>query len=208
MRTMRSTAFLSLLVCAACGTGGDSESSAAPDTTPAAAMPADSAPPPSAPSASTDGAWTVRFDGAGPLRVGMTFDEARTALGGDLAMNDAAGAVEPGPDRCDLPRSAALPAGVRVMVEGQRVVRVQVDSGATATAEGARIGDGEARIQQLYGDRMTVQPHKYTDGRYLVVRPEAQSDTTHLLVFETEGGVVRRFRAGQKPQVEYVEGCG
>lgn len=54
---------------------------------------------------------------------------------------------------------------------------------------------------------MTVQPHKYTDGHYLVVRPADAADTTHLLVFETDGRVVERFRAGQKPQVEYVEGC-
>jgi hypothetical protein len=84
---------------------------------------------------------------------------------------------------------------------------VEVDSGGVATAEGARIGDTEARVQELYPGRVTVSPHKYTDGRYLIVRPAAASDTTHLLVFETDGRVVQRFRAGQKPQVEYVEGC-
>jgi hypothetical protein len=159
----------------------------------------------SAPAADT--AWVVRFDGAGPLRVGMTFAEARAAMRGDLRMSDAVVGTEEGPDRCDHPRSGRLPAGVLVMVEGQRVVRVQVDSGSVATAEGARIGDTEARIQQLYPGRVTVQPHKYTDGHYLVVRPAAAADTTHLLVFETDGRVVQRFRAGRRPQVEYVEGC-
>lgn len=154
-----------------------------------------------------DSAWTMRFDGIGPLRVGMTFDEARAALGGDLRMNDPVTGMEEGPDRCDHPRSARLPAGVRVMVDGGRVVRVQVDSASVATAEGARVGDREARIRQLYAGRVAVQPHKYTDGHYLVVRPAEPSDTTHLLIFETDGRVVERFRAGVRPQVEYVEGC-
>jgi hypothetical protein len=86
------------------------------------------------------------------------------------------------------------------------VVRVEVGSGNVATVEGARIGDPEARIQQTYPGRVQVQPHKYTDGHYLVVRP-ADGDTTRLLIFETDGSRVLRFRAGQRPQVEYVEGC-
>ncbi|HEX2080993.1 MAG TPA: hypothetical protein VHG08_25035 [Longimicrobium sp.] len=154
-----------------------------------------------------DSAWTMRFDGIGPVRVGMTFGEARAALGGDLRMNEQVIGTDEGPDRCDHPRSSALPPGVRVMVEGRRVVRVEVDSGRIATAEGARIGDTEARIAQLYPGRVTVWPHKYTDGHYLYVRPAEASDTTRLIIFETDGRVVQRFRAGQKPQVEYVEGC-
>jgi hypothetical protein len=199
---MRSIALTALLLCAACGSGGDSDSGAGIDTT-AATLPADSAAPSAAPA---DTAWTVGFDGAGPVRVGMTFPEARAALGGDLAMNADTQHPE-GADRCDYPRSARLPAGMMVMVVDQRVARVEVDSGSVATAEGARIGDTEARIEQLYPGRVTVQPHKYTDGHYLVVRPAAAADTTHLLVFETDGRVVQRFRAGQKPQVEWVEGC-
>lgn len=100
----------------------------------------------SAAAPSQDTAWVVRFDGAGPLRVGMTFGEARAALGGDLRMSDLVIGTEPGPDRCDHPRSGRLPPGVLVMVEGRRVVRVQVDSGSVFTAEGARIGDTESCI--------------------------------------------------------------
>ncbi len=209
---MRSIALTALVLAAACGTGdggetpppADSVAVATPEGGPAAPAGDSAAPAP------TGSAWTVRPDGAGPLRVGMTFDEARAAVGGDLEMwPEPAGVPSNGPDRCDFVTSVAFPAGVRVMVEGRRVVRVQVDSGAVATAEGARIGDSEARIQQLYAGRVDVQPHKYTDGHhYLVVRGAAASDTTQLLVFETDGRVVQRFRGGQRPQVEYVEGCG
>ena len=186
-----------------CCAPDEADTTIVPDL-PAARAPADSAPARPAPA---EDAWVLRFDGIGPLRVGMTFDEARAALGGDLRMNDAVVGMDDGPDRCDHPRSGRLPAGVLVMVDGRRVVRVQVDSASIATAEGARIGDTEARIRQLYPGRVSVQPHKYTDGHYLVVRPAEASDTTHLLIFETDGRVVERFRAGQKPQVEYVEGC-
>lgn len=203
---MRSIALTALfLFSAACGTR-DGEAPVAKDDSVAAGGP-EAQRSAAAPAVSTDTPWVMRMDGMGPLRVGMTFDQARTALGGELAMDPDSPIREEGPDRCDYPRSGRLPAGVLVMVEGQRVVRVEVDSGTMATAEGARIGDAEARIQQLYPGRVTVEPHKYTDGHYLVVRPAAASDTTNLLVFETDGRVVERFRAGRKPQVQWVEGC-
>jgi hypothetical protein len=204
----RFTLCLALLLLAGCGGETDCCMEEPADTTAAYDTTFGTAPAASASSTpDLQPAWAMRLDGIGPLRVGMTFDEARAVLGGDLRMSDDVVGAEEGPDRCDHPRSARFPAGVLVMVQGRRVVRVEVDSGAVATAEGARIGDTEARIQQLYPGRVTVQPHKYTDGHYLVVRPAAASDTTHLLVFETDGRVVQRFRAGQKPQVEYVEGC-
>lgn len=203
---MRSIALAALVLTAACGSGADGEPPPTPDSIAAAAPEGAPAPAP-APTPAEQPAWALRVDGAGPLRVGMTFDEARAALGGDLRMSDLPAGADEGPDRCDYPTSAQLPPGVAVMVQGGRVVRVEVDSGGVPTAEGARIGDTEARVQALYPGRVTVSPHKYTDGHYLTVRPAAPSDTTHLLVFETDGRVVERFRAGQKPQVQYVEGC-
>jgi hypothetical protein len=209
MMPIRTLVLLTALsLCAACGSGGDDDRSAAADGAPALPSAEESVlPPPSDPAARPDTAWVLRMDGIGPLRVGMTLDEARAALGGDLRMSENPVSMEAGADRCDHPRSARLPAGVMMMVQGQRVVRLEVTSGATPTAEGARIGDTEARVQQLYPGRVQVQPHKYTEGHYLVVRPAAVADTTHLLVFETDGSAVLRFRAGQKPHVEYVEGC-
>lgn len=196
-----------LSFCAACGSGGDDDRSAGGAAPALPSAEETVLPPPSDPAARPDTAWALRMDGIGPLRVGMTVDEARAALDGDLRMSENPVSMEDGADRCDHPRSAGLPAGVMMMVQGQRVVRLEVTSGTTPTAEGARIGDTEARVQQLYPGRVQVQPHKYTDGHYLVVRPAAAADTTHLLVFETDGSAVLRFRAGQKPHVEYVEGC-
>lgn len=187
-----------LSVLAACGPSDDRPASTA--------APGDSAPATvTTPQPAGDTTWALRFDGAGPLRVGMTVGEARAALGGDFQPDGQAVGMVDGPDGCQYARSARLPEGM-VMLEGARVVRVEVDSGNVATVEGARIGDSEERIQQTYPGRVEVQPHKYTDGHYLVVRP-AEVDTARQLIFETDGSRVLRFRAGQRPQVEYVEGC-
>ncbi|HEX2210676.1 MAG TPA: hypothetical protein VHG93_23545 [Longimicrobium sp.] len=203
---MRPTAAACLLLLAIACTGGGEDRSGAPDSTAGAA--AAPAPPPSRDAAAArDTAWTLRHDGIGPLRVGMTVEEARAALGGDFAAPGPDVGMPDDPEACQYARSGRFPAGVRVMLEGLRIARVEVDSGAIATAAGARIGDTEARINDLYPGRVTVWPHKYTDGHYLYVRPAEPSDTTRLIVFETDGRVVQRFRGGRKPQVEYVEGC-
>lgn len=93
------------------------------------------------------------------------------------------------------------------MVENDRIVRADVVSGPARTAEGAAIGDTESRILALYPD-LRRGPHKYTTGSYLVVLPYAPADALHRYVFETDGALVTRYRAGLFPPVEYVEGCG
>lgn len=182
---------LPLLLVAACG-------AEAPEPRDAAAPPpaAESAPP-------ADTAWTLSENGIGPLRVGMTADEARAALGGDFTVAGTTPGMRPGPAACTYATSGRIPAGVRVMVEGQKVARVEVDSGTVASAAGARIGDTEARVRELY-PAVRSGPHKYTAGRYLTM---VAADTTRRIVFETDGQKVLRFRGGATPQVEWVEGC-
>ena len=196
-----------LLLSTACA-GGDDDRSSASDSAAVVLPSVEEAAMGEAhdPSQAADTTLTLRHDGVGPLRVGMTAREAEAALGHFrlIPFNPGAPADSMA---CGYAESVRLPAGVKVMMEGARVVRVDVVSGGVATAEGARIGDTEARVQQLYPGRVTVQPHKYTDGHYLVVRPAEASDTTHLIVFETDGQVVLRYRGGKKPQVEYVESC-
>ena len=151
-------------------------------------------------SAAPAGAWQLSEAGIGPVRVGMTVAEAAATLPGG-------GAPHPETQECAYVGLSGLPVGVSLMTEGGRVVRVDVDdSSAVATARGARVGWTEAQVLAAYpGAR--VQPHKYEDGHYLIAIPGAPADTTHRIVFETAGGVVKRFRGGVTPAVEYVEGC-
>jgi hypothetical protein len=108
---------------------------------------------------------------------------------------------------CGFVRPLGAPDGLTLMVESLRIVRADVISGSARTAEGAGIGDAEARIFELYPG-LRKGPHKYTAGSYLVVLPRAPADTLHRYVFETDGTRVTRFRAGLFPPVEYVEACG
>jgi hypothetical protein len=93
-----------------------------------------------------------------------------------------------------------------MIVEGG-VARVAVDRAGVATASGARVGDTEERVASLYPGRVRVTPHKYEEGgHYLTVN--AADDSSFAIVFETSKGRVTRYRAGRRPAVEYVEGCG
>jgi hypothetical protein len=89
-----------------------------------------------------------------------------------------------------------------------RIERVDVDSAGVLTAEGAGVGDVESNVREMYRGRVAVQPHKYTgpQGHYLVVTNPV--DTLHRIVFETDGQRVVKYRAGRRPAVEFVEGCG
>lgn len=144
----------------------------------------------------------VGFQGYGPVQVGMTPAEAAAASALDLRPGTPDAAAElcyylvPGGD------FAADPA---FMVSDGRIARVDVDQPGFATAEGATVGDSEARILELYPDA-EVTPHKYGDpgDHYLTVRDATGS---HAMVFETAEGVVRQIRAGRLPEAGWIEGC-
>ncbi|HKR09070.1 MAG TPA: hypothetical protein VJS39_07775 [Gemmatimonadaceae bacterium] len=156
--------------------------------------------PAGASAAPVDKAWTVTANGIGPLRAGMTVVEANKAVGGFSVPSGADPA-------CSYANLKNAPDGLAVMLENNKIARVEIRSGSIPTAEGARIGDNESRIRSLYSGRVTTSVHKYvTGGHYLTVTPVA--DTTHRIVFETDGKVVTNYRAGVLPAVEYVERCG
>jgi hypothetical protein len=145
---------------------------------------------------------TVTATGYGSLRVGMTVRDAATALG------------SPVPSMVGLDTACAYvkfdnqPAGMRIMVVRGNVARLEIDSASIATGLGARVGDPESRVKDLYGSRVVVQPHKYDpSGHYLIVNPIPPTDTGFALVFETDSGRVTKYRAGRTPEVEWVEGC-
>lgn len=111
--------------------------------------------------------------------------------------------------QCRMVTWEHAPPGVRLMIENDVLVRIDVDSTSVATREGARVGDAESKVRETYAGRVDVTPHKYVPGgNYLTVRPVSPADSLFRFVFETDGKVVTRFRAGQRPQVEYVERCG
>ena len=180
------------------------QTEAGPPSTPSVGLPSigASVAAPNAPvSSSSSTSWTVTPGGVGPLRAGMTVAEASKAIGGGFA---APAGEDPA---CSYAKLTKAPEGLAVMLVKGKIARFEIRSGTIATAEGARIGDTESRINTLYSGRVTTSPHKYaTGGHYLTVA--SPSDTTHRIVFETDGKLVTNYRSGVLPAVEYVERCG
>lgn len=145
--------------------------------------------------------WQVTPFGIGALRVGVPLSEASAVLGVELTANYEMF------DDCDHVEVPNAPGAVWLMVVSDTVQRVEVGDSAVATTAGIRVGDREERVRALYGDRVTVEPHVYTDGHYLIIRADAAADSLYQIVFETYEGVVTRFRSGLYPAVQWVEGC-
>lgn len=190
------TVVLLSLIAAGCSTKSETDT--------AARLPRDSMPvaaPAAQPPVATK--LTVNEHGIGVLRAGMTMSDANTALGGALSLATPADSLA-----CTYANWKGAPEGVHLMFEGGRLARVEVRSGSMETADGARIGDTEEKVKGLYSGRIAVQPSKYSSGHYLVVTPSAPTDSAYRIIFETEKNAVTKYRAGMRPQVEYVEGCG
>jgi hypothetical protein len=140
--------------------------------------------------------------GYGAITIGMTPPEANTAMALDLR------AANPGEET--EPCYYVMPGGdfeadPAFMVSEGRIARVDVDKPGIATAEGAQVGDSEARIMELYRGA-EVTPHKYGDeGDHYVTVLDA--DRGRALVFETWDGSVKMIRAGKLPEAEWIEGC-
>jgi hypothetical protein len=181
--------------------GGCSPKAPATDT---ARAPSSSASP-SAPSASAPAATSrgVTPNGYGAVRVGASVEELSAAIGTPVpkgAKTQDAG--------CRYVVLNSLPKGMRLMLVNDSVARIEVAAAGVRTAEGAAVGDAEPTLLATYGARAVVSPHKYTGpmGHYVTVA--AENDTLYRIIFETDGRTVLRYRAGRRPEVDYVEGCG
>jgi len=146
-------------------------------------------------------AWVLTPSTFGKVRIGSTVHELNAALGDSLKPNYEVS------DDCDQLTPDALPHGTSVMVLQDTIVRVDVDSAGILTPEGVGVGDTEARVRAVYGDRAVVTPHKYTgpEGHYITIIDPA--DSTRMTIFETDGTRITALRAGRLPGVQFVEGC-
>ncbi len=140
------------------------------------------------------------FGRIGAVEIGMSQEEIRVALGAEPAP------VSPVPSEersCYYLSIEGQPTGVRFMMNQDRLVRYEVVDPSIRTAKNVGIGSTENEVQAAYDRRVSILPHKYTQGHYLVVAgPKGLK-----LLFETDGAVVTTFRAGREPEVSYVEGC-
>jgi hypothetical protein len=183
---------------------------AAPSTTDTTAPPTTSTTAPDGPV--LDPSDRVGWGRLGPIVAGMTVEELEAATGRDW---DVTSGTEGSP--CAYISAAGMAVGVNVMVDGDTVVRIDLqelptDAGDVSpgfpTEEGVDIGSTEREVADAYGDRVEVRPHPYLgDGHCLVVGPGPGQDPAMRTIFETDGQRVTSFRTGVAEAVELIEGC-
>jgi hypothetical protein len=143
--------------------------------------------------------WSVSPRSIGRVRIGMATDSIATLLG--LSVTD----VAPAGRACAYVRPPGLPAGVALLIIRDTVVRIDVDSATALTEEGVGVGDSEVGLLVLYAGNIRVEPHGAAAHTLFVSNPQ---DSPYLLVFETDGSMVLRYRAGRRSVTQVAEHCG
>ncbi|ASQ46557.1 hypothetical protein [Legionella clemsonensis] len=146
--------------------------------------------------------WKLSPEGLGPLKIGMTLTEAAKIKGLQLSRN------KPDVHESEGCYTKTLKGikHVSLMISNGKIVRINISSPRFFTSKGAHVGDSEAKVQTLYNNQLTVEPHRYEEsGHYLtsvVKKPQERA-----IRFETDGKKITRIYAGQDPEVYYVEDC-
>jgi hypothetical protein len=142
----------------------------------------------------------VRFDGIGPVRVGMNLLELNKALHTSYAKP-----TDPDEQACTYVEVPHQP-GIGLMILDGFVARVDVDNRSTHTSEGVHNGDSEAHALQVYGKKLEAEPNYYEpeNGHYLTL---LSNDRKLGIRFETEDGKITRYYAGTTSAIALVEGC-
>lgn len=148
----------------------------------------------------------VQINGVGAIRVGMTVTEAERAAGIALVNRSQ---VFTDNDRCYYVEPEDNSISMSFMVTGGTIARVDIGPDSdVVTLSGVGIGDTEQHIFDLFPYQIHSRPHPYGQGQYLEFVPRDGADQNHRVIFETSAaGRVMAYRAGQLPEVNYIEGC-
>ena len=145
---------------------------------------------------------SLAINGFGPIRVGMTLAEASESARRAITI-----AYDSGRN-CAYAEPRGGPEGLRFMVIDDEIVRIDIDSPSITTLSGIHNGSTEADIYDAYPGRIRRERHPYErGGSYLIYESKDASDLEYLMIFETDGAVVTRFRSGFKQPVGFIEGC-
>lgn len=189
-----------LIACGATGShdAGSMDTPTAPPDAPPPPRPTTDLPPRSVFDAMPD------FSGIGPLRFGMTPEQMRKAWGtplyGEAPPND--------PRACYYLRPRLDKYDLLFMVEGDRFVRTDVKAADRTAPGGGRVGMDVKKIEKLYAGHLTVSPDKYDSAAKNLSVSSPQGEGAKLIFGTDASGVVKSWRIGVSPQVDYVEGCG
>ncbi|WP_419931681.1 hypothetical protein [Candidatus Poriferisodalis sp.] len=136
--------------------------------------------------------------GLGPVQIGHTLEDARTAAGALLI------AVPGGSDACRYYTVQNGPEGVRFLAVNAEIVRVDIESGPITTISGYGIGSTRSEIIEAFGDRIEDGPG-LSAIQYV---PVDAPDIDKRVVWEVdEAGAVISLRAGRLPHIEPRVAC-
>ncbi|MGZ5182843.1 MAG: hypothetical protein ACXWC2_20385 [Ramlibacter sp.] len=152
-------------------------------------------------SARSAGPWIVTFDGAGPLRFGMSFDQVNALLGHKLQRTPPAQLASTECDQIEL--DGVGHRGIWLMFVRDVFKRVDVSAGAR-TAAGIAPGDPVRRVRAAYR-HVAEAPRPYAENELSLT--VGAPDGRHALRFETEKGSVAIIFAGEAGPVQWIEGC-
>ena len=149
--------------------------------------------------ASAPAANDVPLDRFGPIRIGATIAEL-TGEGLKVASRD-----KPMPgSTCSYARFKDLP-DVAAMLDGEKIVRIDISGKQHEGPHGLRIGQSEADARSRLGTaKVDLHPYTGPEGHYLILHKD---DAPYGLIAETDGKTVLRWRIGQWEQVQWVESC-
>jgi hypothetical protein len=148
----------------------------------------------------------LAVNGIGPIRVGMTVDEASQSAGVKFVKIGS-----PSEEYCTYFKPQGEPKGIDFMVTKRRIARVDISNKQVTTIKGAKIGDTQERIFALYPGQIQATKHPYprppVNKKYLIFVPKDTADKNYRIIFDMLDDRVINFRSGKLPEVEYIEGC-
>ena len=145
-------------------------------------------------------AWTLREDGFGPLRVGMTVPRIARLVGQALD-----GPEAPFTEACTQTELPGHP-GVVVMIEDGRLTRLDLLQATLRTQRGLGIGDPVSAVQMAYGRALRRTPRAYRTDDELSLTHRSRSGQ-QAIRFDTLAGRIDAVHAGRWRSVQYSEGC-
>ena len=139
------------------------------------------------------------LDRFGLIRVGATVAELASE-GLNVASRD-----EPMPGSiCSYARFKDMP-DVAAMLDGEKIVRIDISGKQHEGPHGLRIGQSEAdALARLGTAKVDLHPYTGPEGHYLILHKDG---APYGLIAETDGKTVLRWRIGQWEQVQWVESC-
>lgn len=134
----------------------------------------------------------------GPVKIGMTADEAFTHLRSIGQANK----PNVGED-CDY--YDATP-GVSFMLNHKSIVRIEVSSEEVVTPSGIRVGDSISELKKVFGSRLDDQPNHYDIPAARTIKLFS-NDKKIAMRFEVYENKIQEIYSGYEHSIHYVEGC-